>query len=294
MDAINTLTTKFTSWFDGFVDMLPNILLAIVVILVFIGLAMLTKRLILKFLLRFASNKAVVRLLSNILTVVVVLVGLFIALEILHLEKTVTSLLAGAGVAGLAVGLAFQDPLLNVISGVLLTTRSMPFTIGDLVRTNGYYGNVHSITLRSTIIKTLDGDDVIIPNKMVLQNPIDNVSFEKDRRVEISCGVAYNSDLEKVKKITLESIEKLNYDRNREVEFYYTEFGGSSINFIYRFWITESNEMDFLSAQSTAIIELKKHFDAEGINIPFPIRTLDFRPNDLTMLSGQSNDSERK
>ncbi|WP_366665048.1 mechanosensitive ion channel family protein [Gilvibacter sp.] len=97
-------------------------------------------------------------------------------------------------------------------------------------------------------------------------------------RITLSCGVGYESDLEQVQELTKKTIAQHfgQEELERELEFYYTEFGDSSINFISRFWIQGVSGLDKLRAKSKAIIELKKAFDGEGINIPFPIRTLQF------------------
>ena len=93
----------------------------------------------------------------------------------------------------------------------------------------------------------------------------------------VNCGVAYDSDLEFVQNLTIETMEKLFPQRgNEEVEFMYQEFADSSINFVVRFWTDISKRKDILSATNLAIIALKKAFDENNINIPFPIRTIDF------------------
>ena len=276
-EVFNDLISKIEGWFKGFVLMLPNLVIAILVFLGFFFLAKYLKKTIVKIISNFSDNRAMIRLVANLLTVTIVILGLFIALGILDLNKTVTSLLAGAGVVGLAIGLAFQDPILIGISGVLLSVQQVSFKLGDLVKTNEYYGHVKQITLRTTIIKTLTGEDVIVPNKMVVQNPIVNYNYSADRRVDIACGVAYNSNLEEVEKIATEAIEK-NIEKNQgtKVEFMYTRFGASSIDFTLRYWIEETGEKNFLVSRGNAIKAIKKAFDANGINIPFPIRTLEF------------------
>ncbi|MCR9172833.1 MAG: mechanosensitive ion channel [bacterium] len=281
-NIFQSLTDKLHSWWEGFILMLPNLAVAIVIFVGFIFIARYSKKFLNKLLNKVSDNKAVNRLLANVITVVVVLIGLFIALGILDLSKTVTSLLAGAGVVGLAIGLAFQDPILNVISGVILSVKRVPFKIGDLVRTNGHYGFVERISLRTTIIKSLSGEDVILPNKIVVQNSIVNYSFSAERRVDIDCGVAYDSDLQMVQETALSAIES-NIERleERPIEFMYTEFGDSSINFTLRYWIKETGEKDFLNSRSKGIMEIKKAFDSKGITIPFPIRTLEFSQDDV-------------
>jgi len=99
----------------------------------------------------------------------------------------------------------------------------------------------------------------------------------------LNCGVGYSSPLEKVKEITIETISEHFPSRgNEQVEFMFTEFGDSSINFVVRFWTDATKNRDLLVARDIAIIEIKKTFDKNGINIPFPIRTIDFS-NTLNM-----------
>ena len=274
--SYDKLISKLWEWFEAAFLVIPNFILAIVIVVASVFISRWMKKVALKTMTRFTHNEAVSRLVSNLVTVVIIALGVFIALGILELEKTVTSLLAGAGVVGLAVGLAFQDPILNIISGISLTIKDVPFEIGDLVKTNGYYGIIQKISLRSTYLKTLSGEDVMIPNKMVLQNPIENFSYTKARRVDLTCGVAYNSDLDLVKNVTIECVKNnITTIEGRDIEFMYTEFAGSSINFVVRFWTEEVAELAYLKNRSTVVIALKKMFDQNGISIPFPIRTLD-------------------
>ena len=112
-------------------------------------------------------------------------------------------------------------------------------------------------------------------------------------RVTIECGVGYESDLEKVMQVTKETISKF-YDQEsigKEVEFYYTSYGDSSINYIARFWVDAENSLEKLKAKSKCIIEIKKAYDREGFNIPFPIRTLQF-DNNLTLNNAKKEERE--
>lgn len=149
--------------------------------------------------------------------------------------------------------------------------------LGDWIETNGYAGFVTQISLRSVVIKEADNNYVVIPNSKIVQEPFKNFSRTTRSRVMVNCGVAYDSDLEFVQNLTIETMEKLFPQRgNEEVEFMYQEFADSSINFVVRFWTDISKRKDILSATNLAIIALKKAFDENNINIPFPIRTIDF------------------
>ena len=109
--------------------------------------------------------------------------------------------------------------------------------MGDWIETNGYAGFVTQISLRSVVIKEADNNYVVIPNSKIVQEPFKNFSRATRSRVMVNCGVAYDSDLEFVQNLTIETMEKLFPQRgNEEVEFMYQEFADSSINFVVRFW----------------------------------------------------------
>lgn len=117
-----------------------------------------------------------------------------------------------------------------------------------------------------------------IPNKLVLENPIKNFSTTAQSRVILGSGVEYASDLEFVRDLVLGTIFErfAAVESKEEVIFLYTEFGDSSINFEVRFWIDSTSALEVLRARTEAIIAIKKAFDENDVNIPFPIRTLDF------------------
>lgn len=275
-EAFDSLSDKLQSWIETFILMLPNFVAAVVVVAAFALLARLTRKIVQRVMRSVSPYTHVNNLLATVAYVVVIATGVFIALGVLDLDKTLTSLLAGAGIIGLAVGFAFQDITANFISGILLTMRR-PFREHDLIESNDYLGVVEELNLRSTILRTFEGQVVIIPNKEVFQNALTNYSRTGQRRIDLSCGVAYGDDLEKARRVAIEAMEGIGYrDQDRDVELFYDEFGGSSINFKLRFWIDFEQQTDYLEAQSEAIMRLKTAFDENDVTIPFPIRTLDF------------------
>ncbi len=276
VDVYSTLTEKLLNWLETTIAMLPNLVVALLVLIVFFVLGRLVRRGVKHMLEKTTRNKTIINLLETIVGVLIIGIGVFIALSVLKLDGAVTSLLAGAGIIGLALGFAFQDIASNFISGIILSIRH-PFGIGDIIKTNDFYGTVEKMNLRNTIIRTPQGQIVYIPNKSVFENPLENFTANHNRRIDLSCGVSYGDDLEKAKKVALEAVKGLdNYDDSKDVEFYYDEFGGSSINFKIRFWVNFRTNPDYWSARSDAIIAITKAFDENDIMIPFPIRTLDF------------------
>ncbi|WP_265767461.1 mechanosensitive ion channel family protein [Fodinibius salsisoli] len=285
--------TKLESWLDTLIEMLPAMVMALLVLIVFFGIGKLVRKAVHKILSKATMNKTVIDLLETIAGILVVGVGIFIALGVLNLDGAVTSLLAGAGIVGLALGFAFQDIASNFISGIILTLRH-PFGIGDIIETKDIYGTVRKLNLRNTILQTPQGQIVYIPNKIVFENPLTNFTAEGQRRIDLACGVSYGDDLKKVRKLAVEAIEELdNYNSDRDILFFFEEFGGSSVNFKICFWVNFRTNPDFLDMRSEAIMALKQKFDENDIMIPFPIRTLDFgiRGGEKldTMLAGPVN-----
>lgn len=296
-ESLGNLTAKLEDWLNTIIINLPDLLLATLVLVSGILLTSRIQRYFYRLISRFSDKVTVNRFLSKIATAVFFLVVLFIVLNILGLSTALTTLLGTAGVAGLAVGLALQDPIVNLFAGVMMSVRSF-FKIGDLVETNGFFGTVQKISLRSTTISTPQGQEVILPNKSVYQNPVKNYSISGVRRIDLSCGISYGDDLKKVKKIAVEAVDAaVDYDREKAIDFFYTEFGSSSINFILRFWTNTGSQSHYLQLQSDAIVAIKQAFDANDITIPFPIRTLDFgikggeKLNELMPMSFEKTDN---
>jgi small conductance mechanosensitive channel len=274
--AWDLLVAKLTGWGREFILLLPNLLVAVVVLVAFWGAAKLARNVLTRLLRRVSHSEQVNRLLSQAVFLALLAAGVFVSLGILGLQKTVASLLAGAGIIGLALGFAFQDIAANFMAGIYLSIRR-PFRVGHLIETQDFFGVVERVQLRWTEILTQQGQVVLIPNKQVFENPIKNYTTSGKRRVDLHLGVSYGDDLEKAKRIALQAVEGVPTRLpDRPPEFFYEEFGESSIDFVVRFWIPFAKQPDFLEAQSEAIQRIKKAFDENGITIPFPIRTLDF------------------
>ena len=282
-EAASGVWAKLQGWGEAFVLMVPNLVLAVLIVLVSAVAARLVRRVVSSLLGRAADRapqtRNVIDLLATIVYLGVLAAGTFVALTVLDLDGLVTTLLAGAGVVGLALGFAFQDIASNFIAGILMAIRN-PFLVGDIIETNGFTGTVREISLRSTVLDTFQGQKVIVPNAKVFGDPIVNFSARRERRVDVGCGVGYGDDLGRAQRVAVEAVESLaSRKESRPVQLYFTEFGDSSINFVIRFWVDFQAQTDFLEAQSQAIIAIKAAFDGAGVTIPFPIRTLDFDPN---------------
>lgn len=210
-------------------------------------------------------------------TLIIFFIGGFIILQNLNIE--ITPLLTALGVGGLAVALALQDTLNNLFSGIqIMVTRQV--RPGDYVRlSSGEEGYVVDIKGRNTSIRSFPNNNmIIVPNSELVSTIVTNYNLpEKQMWVKIPVGVSYDSDLEHVEKVTLEVAREVLKDLNSGVSVVepvlrYTEFGDSSINFNIRLFINEfaSN----FNIRHEFIKRLHKRYNQEGIEIPFPIRTV--------------------
>ncbi len=211
------------------------------------------------------------KLLGRIAGYIVLLVGISYALRTLGID--LGPIFALAGVAGLALALGLQDLVENLIAGAYLLARR-PFRVGDEIETNGVFGAVRDINLRTTVISTPDGSAAYLPNGTVWKNTIINQTDQADRRSSLSVGVAYDSDLDQVEALLEAATRSVGDVRSDPAPFAVVEeFGDSSIDFKVFYWHgSRASEERIIYHQVAKAI--KRSFDEAGVNIPFPIRTI--------------------
>ena len=270
------LNEKLVNWGEMIIKLLPNIVIAAIVLVIGLYIAKFVKKITLKLVSKISNNVTLNNLFSSVVYFAFIGIVLFTVLSILNLDKAVTSILAGAGILGLALAFAFQDIAANFMSGIFISFRK-PLKVGDIVQIKDYMGKVKMINLRDTVIETFQGKTVIIPNKEVFQNPIENYTILQKRRFDLSVGVSYGDDLEKVREITFNAVKDIeDLSQEDEVSVFFMEFGDSSINLSVRMWVNTPEQAIYNKVRSQAILNIKKAYDANDIMIPFPIRTLDF------------------
>lgn len=275
---IDKITEKVSSWVDSFIAMIPNFFLALLVVFLTFLIARVIKNLFRRIIFKVSNNVAINNLLASFVSTTLVTIGLFIALRVLNLDKTVTSLLAGLGIVGLALGFAFKDIASNFIAGIYLAIKS-PINVGDIIEFKDTMGKVKVIGLRACTINTFQGQDVIMPNRLILEDKYTHYTINQQRRIDLDVGISYADDLEKAEKVTIEAIKDISFiDRNKPVDLYYKEFGESAIIYSVRYWVHYDSDdiLIYLRALSQGIKNIKKAYEAHDITITFPIRTIDF------------------
>ncbi len=180
-----------------------------------------------------------------------------------------TSLIAVLGAAGLAVGLALQGSLSNFAAGVLIVIFR-PYKVGDWVEAAGIAGSVQKVEILTTVLKTGDNKQIIVPNSQIMGSIITNYSANDTRRIDLVVGVGYGDDLDKVHKTLRDVIAR--DDRvldDPAVTIAVSELADSSVNFVVRPWVKTD---DYWAVRFDLTEAIKKRFDKEGISIPFPQR----------------------
>ncbi len=220
------------------------------------------------------SEDRLIHFLSLTVRYIVWAIGFLWILRLLDID--VTPILAGAGLASIVLGLAAQDILANFFGGFMIAT-DQPFRIGDRILIDGYLGDVVSIGPRSTRLKTLDSQIVTIPNKILTENILTNYAEPDIKlKVRIPIGVAYGTDVTRVKEILMDIARKGIKDNviiaDPAPSVYFLEFADSSLNFMLLVW-TDDYSMAW-EVQDYVNTRIDEVFRDEGIKIPFPQRVV--------------------
>ena len=198
---------------------------------------------------------------------------LMIILQIPALNRVAVAMLAGAGVAGIAIGFAAQDSLSNIISGILLAVFK-PIRIGDYVDFKGEYGHIEDLTLRHTIICTWDLRRIIVPNSQISGDYIVNWSIGSPEAIwPVDFGIAYTSDIDKARNIIIEETKcHPQVMKDEEINVRLTELGDFAVNLRLTFHVPSRG--DAFDTGCDIREAVKKRFDAEGIEIPYPYQNI--------------------
>ena len=210
-------------------------------------------------------DKTLETFVCNLVRMVLLVVVIIAAIGALGIQTT--SFIAIFGAAGLAVGLALQGSLSNFAAGVLIVLFR-PYKVGDFVEAAGIAGVVEQVQILTTVLKTGDNKQIIVPNSQIMDSIITNYSANDTRRVDMVVGVSYDDDLDKVRSTIQELIdaeERILDDPAPTIAV--SELADSSVNFVVRPWVKTSDYWGVMFDLTEAI---KKRFDQDGISFPFP------------------------
>ena len=247
------------------VDLAINIVTAIAIFVIGKWVAGLLTKAVRTLMQKREVDKTLETFVSNLVRMVLMVFVIIAAIGAVGIQTT--SLIAVIGAAGLAVGLALQGSLSNFAAGVLIVLFR-PYKVGDWVEAAGVSGSVVSVQILTTILKTGDNKQIIVPNGQIMDSIITNYSANDTRRVDLVVGVSYDDNLDKVRK----TIEEIVAADDRVLDdpaclIAVSELADSSVNFVVRPWVKTA---DYWAVMFDLTETIKKRFDEEGISFPFP------------------------
>ena len=266
LDLVNfeAMATQFAT---QAIEFLPRVVAATLIIIAAYLISRITRVLLRKALQKANFQNVLIGLLvDNAYHYTIVILGLIMALS--QLGVNVAAALAGVGVAGIAIGFAAQDSVANVISGILIFWDK-PFVVGDYIRTEGHYGKVSNITLRTTRIRTPQNTYIVVPNKRIIDEVLENYSKHGEVRVDVSIGIAYKEDIQAARQALLKAVsDSKDVLDHPSPDVVVEQLGDSSVNLMLRVWIASPEQRQAVLFKLTE--EAKCALDDVGIEIPFP------------------------
>ena len=218
------------------------------------------------------QSQMIASLLARLFGGIVAIAGLVYGLN--SAGVAIGPLLGALGVAGFAIAFALQGILANILAGVLIQIRR-PFEIGHLVKLGDYLGRVDDVTLRTVVMTSVTGEQVITPCSTVIDETIENWSANRYRRADVIVGIDYDADVDEAIDVLSEAMAGVDgalTDRPNKVVV--DGFGGSSVDIRLLVW-HDLEQVHFLEFRHRVARAAKYALDGAGIGIPFPIRTLD-------------------
>ena len=258
---------RVQSWVDGGVELLPNLAVAIVLFIFFIGLSVVIRKVVERsFISRGRGNLGEV--LSVFVKWAILLVGFMLAATVVVPSINPGDLIAGLGVSSVAIGFAFKDILQNSLAGLLILWRQ-PFEVGDQVEVEGWKGTVVRIETRATIIKTFDGQRVVVPNSDIYTNSILVKTAHEKRRTEYDVGIGYSDDIQEAIDTIKAVLEKSeNVESDPVPDIFVWDLAASWVTLRVRWW-TDSQMASVLEIRSKVLRGIKESLDERGIDMPY-------------------------
>ena len=244
--------------------------IALATFLFFLFLARKSRTLLSKRLVKRMDDDLLANFLAGIFGSIVILIGLLIVFRIIGLTGVISGMLAGAGISAFIIGFALKDIGENFLAGIILAFKR-PFRVGDIVDINGMRGQVLTLNLRDTQIKTGDGKDVFIPNGIILKNPLINFTIDGFLRYDFIVGLDYGSDYEVALTLIKKTISEVPgvLGSKKSPEVWVTDLAESTLNIQVTFWVdTFERSISDAVVKSSAILMVLTALEKADFNMP--------------------------
>ncbi|MBD0394881.1 MAG: mechanosensitive ion channel family protein, partial [Microcoleus sp. C1-bin4] len=273
---ISIVWKKIQSMSHGFLSMLPNIVLALIVFAIFFFFGRQVKRAVRRITRHHQQARNLGLVLGRLAQSAIVLVGLFISLSIVIPTLKAGDLVQLLGISGVAIGFAFRDILQNFLAGILILLTE-PFRIDDQIVFKNFEGTVENIETRATTIQTYDGRRIVIPNAELFTNTVTvNTAFDK-RRMEYDISIGYGDDIDRAKQLMLEALYSVNEVlKDPAPDVLVVELAESTVKIRVRWWIAPPRRIDDMRSRDKVICAIKKKLVENGIDLPYPTRQILF------------------
>ena len=270
------LVDRMQVMLKGFIALLPNMVLALLVFAIFFFVARIIKKVVRNLTRDRRQARNLGMVLGRLAQGTTILVGLFIALSIVIPSLKANDLVQLLGISGVAIGFAFRDILQNFLAGILILLTE-PFQIDDQIVFKNFEGTVENIQTRATTIRTYDGRRIVIPNSELFTNSVTvNTAFE-NRRLEYDIGIGYSDDIDEARRLILEAVHQTNGVLETPApDAIVVELAGSSVNIRARWWVAPPRRADVLDLQDRVLTNIKNKLTANGIDLPFPTQQILF------------------
>lgn len=289
---INDIWTEFTTYYEVLVRWIPSLIIGLIVLTFFLLIARGLRRILVKYLDGKTEEQLVAQFIVRIVYSVLIVIGIVAALSAGGFEGVATNLLAGAGLSAVILGFAFKDIGENFLAGFLLAFKR-PFRIGDLVEVENSKGRITGLNLRETMIKTLDGKDIFIPNSMIIKNPIVNYTLDGNFRDSFVLGLDYSEDIGLAINLIIDTIKGLNngLGTGKEPAVIIKDLGTSSLNLEVHFWlVTDIPEYSIPGLRTMVVKEVLAALTQAGFYLPGDILEIKNYKNENWRMDGDNRE----
>ncbi len=270
MEYLNTVYAVLQRWYISFAELTPRLVVGILVFLFFLTTSkFLSKWFVSLFHKLFPKTKtdSIVTLVA-VFKFLIILMGTFVALEIMGFSGFFMKFLGSLGVAGVIAGVALKDLVSSIFSGMLVSVDKA-FKIGDYVTIGGNSGTVQDIGLLTTKLITDDGKKVYIPNQVIFNSPFFNITASPQRRIIFNLDIPVGEDIERARTVILDTIKSIEHvDKADASDVLLTDVKQGVFTFQVKFWLEIGS--DFGKLKSISIIRINEALMKEGINLVTP------------------------
>lgn len=270
MNFLDDLLESLIIYYEKILTLLPKLVVGILLLSAFWWVGRKIQKLVKNRLTRTLDDALLRDFIARLAKFILIAIGFLVFLKVVGLGDAAASLLATAGVSAFIIGFAFKDIGENFLAGVVMAFNR-PFTVGDIIETNGITGTITSMSLRATLVKTFDGKDAYIPNALILKNPLKNYTLDGFLRYDFQLDLNYDADFKKATEVifdVLKGIPGILHD-TKQPDVTISGMDGNRMTLSVYFWInTNDKSVGVFKIRRDAISACVAALSAEGIRIP--------------------------